>query len=1406
MSGIGNAISNNINLYNSMSKIRFKNSKYLQYQHRTLKGDKKTQVDSLIKLYEQGNIHNINTLRYEINKILSLPSNKMTDYIKILIKYSTPSKSQESKLKKQQETEIKLKEQIKTLDLIIKKRKTPEKENLKEYLVEALFFTTSNNNGTRGRQDFKKYGIPYYIYGTRKYRQFEVVSLKFPRNLLKTYITNTEEDKDEWKHILKIMLSDREFKKWYNIVEPYIDAIYIKSVDRIKRNKNKYNALDESLRDTEHISLNYRYIETNLNMSVDTFKDAIQNNNYIKNECWINSLYDFYKDTLLSENNRKHITRQTILNDIGFNEENIKNGVSLNQIKPFFKKYKLKLRVFDIFYKMIYKFDPEMYDNNNKPMYCLIKGNHIYTLNYDLKTLQQKYKDEDDLTIIRANPNYPINENRAIHEYKMIESVNDILNILKTTDNDEKQIINLICKDDKLTEILYEIIDSGYEPSIKYQAGSLTNINLKFNKIIFMIKTQQLVPDSLDGSCSVSCENIYNNMNKAMTIFNSKLFRNEHKSFYTHQDVIILDEYRTIVPNGRLKTIDGNEVAINLVEIDVSKAFSEAFTHIYEIPIFNIFDAYKQFNNQDIKPLNLYIVYARKTNLFLNKTYNLIYGQFLEYFKNDVEILYYKEPSFIKHVDYNNMLKTLFDTHISDDKYEDIYLKKLIAVVNFGLLEKGTNKSQKSYIFESLNEAQHYQAKYGGKISILRKQELKIIEEKDPMDFDFDNYISSITEADVDKKYYILNISDQVDLTNGFRYIKELLLQHHNFKMFSDYNKLKEVGIHAYSVKTDAFTIKKEQIKLAQQTLYFSSNIGGWRLSKTENINIPHTQFTIKDNNKITIEQPKFERININDEWDTNNICNNIIKYKNVMIRAKMPGSGKSYIAQHFTKLGYKVLFVCPTNKLSQQNNGVTINKFFGLTINNDETLNKIDTSQYDVIVFDEIYFNDIHKLLKIKNYVQNNSDKIIIGTGDTSQLEPLTELSNVKKYNKYADECINIIFPYEIYLCENKRLKTNEDKEKLKQIKKDIFNKKINIMTTINKYFKYTTNITQNLKNIAYKNDTCKEVAQHLRKKLNKTSEYEKGEILICREYLKIKSVIFNVNFEYEIIEILNNSLKIKNISSNEIYEVALKLIKSHFNLNYCCTCHSYQGSSINEPITIFDYKFFFVSRKWIWTAITRARNLDDVYFYDYTEDNEFNMNLIKCYFKNKIKGYKEQDRSAKREINKENYINIEWLINSVNKNCYSCCNNLYIDFKDGNTISNITADRINNNDDHNINNIRPCCNWCSIQLYKCIECDNYFDKLIESKHIKNNNPSDKLNHISVEKITETDKLNHISVEKITETDKLNSNYQPTFNNKINYCRCEIDICKCDFPDYELVKCNNNLFCIKCNKWKCRC
>ena len=76
----------------------------------------------------------------------------------------------------------------------------------------------------------------------------------------------------------------------------------------------------------------------------------------------------------------------------------------------------------------------------------------------------------------------------------------------------------------------------------------------------------------------------------------------------------------------------------------------------------------------------------------------MVYGQFLKEFVNDVKILYYKDPPFIRKVKYSDIVDNLYNTKISDNEHEDKYVKKIIANVNIGLLEKGVNKAEKSTI------------------------------------------------------------------------------------------------------------------------------------------------------------------------------------------------------------------------------------------------------------------------------------------------------------------------------------------------------------------------------------------------------------------------------------------------------------------------------------------------------------------------------------------------------------------------------------------------------------------------------------------------------------------------------------------------------------------------------------
>ena len=563
----------------------------------------------------------------------------------------------------------------------------------------------------------------------------------------------------------------------------------------------------------------------------------------------------------------------------------------------------------------------------------------------------------------------------------------------------------------------------------------------------------------------------------------------------------------------------------------------------------------------------------------------------MKHFLDAVDIYIYKEPSIIKDVDYSKIISKLFDTRFTDDAEMDKHIKNTIANVNCGLLEKVVNKRRSSKIFENAGEALYYQDTYGGSISVLRRKEVTEQLVENPLDAGLGlEPMKIFTERDDDKRYYILTKTDEAQLENGFVFIKELLLQGHNFKMYDAYKKLQEADVNVISVKTDAFVIDPEQIDIAKSVLTFSDKIGEWRVSKELFKPLEQQDYVIVENELQAFEETntKAKRIELKDEWDVDELCEHILKHKRVMIRAKYPGSGKSYVCEHLAKTGHNVLFVCPTNRLAQKykQRGVTANKFFGIgfrkgedgdeeeEVKNEIMVKIFDCNEYNVIVFDEIYFSSVRMLAKIRKFCSDNPDKIVVATGDTSQLPPVTPYTNTKEYAGYADECINIIFPNEIYLKENKRLKTKEDRDKLEQIFNDIFNPNVSLKKTVKRHFKFTKEHTTSNKAIAYKNDTCSNVSKHIRKQLGKQKEYEVGERLICREYFKLnKEDTMYVNYEYEITDVKDKTLILQDIAGDKKFEVKTVDARKRFIFNYCSTCHSAQGQSIDESITIYDW-----------------------------------------------------------------------------------------------------------------------------------------------------------------------------------------------------------------------------------------
>ena len=146
------------------------------------------------------------------------------------------------------------------------------------------------------------------------------------------------------------------------------------------------------------------------------------------------------------------------------------------------------------------------------------------------------------------------------------------------------------------------------------------------------------------------------------------------------------------------------------------------------------------------------------------------------------------------------------------------------------------------------------------------------------------------------------------------------------------------------------------------------------------------------------------------------------------------------------------------------------------------------------MIVFDEMYFSGLSVYWKIKRFVEQNKDsKIIVATSDCKQLKSVQPITNTKDYEPYVDSIIDNIFEHHILLKVCKRLHSDEDRDKLHKIKNDIFVNKISVDGLVKKYgFRYTDDITTSPFNIAFLNNTCKNVSSKIREMENRTSEYE--------------------------------------------------------------------------------------------------------------------------------------------------------------------------------------------------------------------------------------------------------------------------------------------------------------------------
>ena len=78
-----------------------------------------------------------------------------------------------------------------------------------------------------------------------------------------------------------------------------------------------------------------------------------------------------------------------MLETLGKTEADLEEGLSINEVVPFFKHFRLQLRVYDEFYRSIFSYDPDVRDRHYASLFCICKNQHVHTCNFNVKALQQ---------------------------------------------------------------------------------------------------------------------------------------------------------------------------------------------------------------------------------------------------------------------------------------------------------------------------------------------------------------------------------------------------------------------------------------------------------------------------------------------------------------------------------------------------------------------------------------------------------------------------------------------------------------------------------------------------------------------------------------------------------------------------------------------------------------------------------------------------------------------------------------------------------------------------------------------------------------------------------------------------------------------------------------------------------
>lgn len=1096
------------------------------------------------------------------------------------------------------------------------------------------------------------------------------------------------------------------------ILQHYPMKLVIESYEDLSESRNplpnpsQVRLLDQDTR------MSSKFLKYDVNENATSLLDLFKAEKYYRpNSCLANAIMNLVCDKY----NNMYVTKPRctyeFLWKLAFPNKSYESEfpLSFDEAIPIFKYFRIRAEQRQINGAIEAKYHPQDDDlkvdtryggRNGLNLVYIRKDNHAFAINdSDMKTsltLKVLKVNEDE---IKCSTKFPIPSGKSLlvgGVSTIEELVSKVVEYRNRNRNLESKFIKVLwCSEVPLCDILrFMVIDCRYHPGITISSGFTIN-SLTFSvgdTFINLCRAnygeETPITKDLTSLNVEECLRYQHLKNETML----KMLKPYYKSQYGDGVLNMLKEHNRSAIQGTFKFVQTYRK--KYVGLDSIKCYPSILRDIKNIPVFTKFDKFVNYSNEKIDDYSLYYVKrtaseTKSMQVLMNNKYDVIYGMTLKLIKKNVRILAVCTPAKI----YPNTYKEVIDDVLIDDLLSE-NVKKQILVSSIGYFGKFHGFASKQRIYTTHDDARRDQEKNGGIISYVGVD--KGYEDKDGI-------------IHYKNKIYVVKQTKNVELEDGFLPIQHLIYDLCRIKLSDTIKMVEMQGCTPLGVKTDSVFISEEDAK--KILLPWKHEIDGCDLKnigslKKEYGTMPSQILKGKTQSCGSLfihKKSKVITYTLEDEYSMKEFYDIFRTYNHLMIKAKHAGSGKSYACKKYIKDKDHAI-ACPQNaqarKLQLEGyNAMTLYQLCSSRPTDDVHVVQVcGMLEFDYVILEEVGQYTIKEWDMIRRYMKTFPETRIIANGDELQNDPIEHNFNANLVvEKYYTSIIDSIFPHQIMLEIPKRYKEDQI-DRVKQLRYDLFIKKLPINEIFKKYAKTIRSmkdIPLDCAFITYLQETRSEMNEWEHKRRGYNCIYE-GLVVRANQHIKIYSIM--KHFDYKIVRIDDDRVILLDETSDKEIEIP-KVMMQYFSYPYAFTGHSLQGDTIDKRIVIFDSDFHHVTRKWIYVALTRSSDLDNVFVFE----GKKILTIPESDIDNKIIGYMRQDGkrivSSKTNEVKRNYIDVSWVLKQSKLQMHkcSCCCEVMNLVNDGSMLD-WTVDRVDSKKMHTKDNCVLMCWNCNI------------------------------------------------------------------------------------------------------------